>query len=179
MLEPRSIPHDPTFHGLFNYVYIDEKWFNITENTLRYYTACRYLGTRIPSEPSLTSTARVDVQEGWIPSEPSLTSTARVDVQEGSPGLIQGPHLYQPQAPPREKLRGRCPHTRSLAKSLAQTASELTTNEKYDPAKVHEALPPTRCPCCMNGALVGVSQQDKMSKACPVRGWSCQSLQWQ
>jgi hypothetical protein len=38
MLEPRSIPHDPMFQGLFNYVYIDEKWFNITKNTLRYYT---------------------------------------------------------------------------------------------------------------------------------------------
>jgi hypothetical protein len=39
MLEPRSIPHDPMFQGLFDYVYIDEKWFNITKNTLRYYTA--------------------------------------------------------------------------------------------------------------------------------------------
>jgi hypothetical protein len=39
MLEPRSIPHDPMFQGLFDYVYIDEKWFNITKNTLRYYIA--------------------------------------------------------------------------------------------------------------------------------------------
>jgi hypothetical protein len=37
MLDATSIPHDPMFQGLFDYVYIDEKWFNITKSTLRYY----------------------------------------------------------------------------------------------------------------------------------------------
>lgn len=39
MLDPRSIPGDPIFKVLFNYIFIDEKWFNITRKTERYYVA--------------------------------------------------------------------------------------------------------------------------------------------
>ena len=37
MIDPRSAPHDPMFKGLFDYVFIDEKWYYITRKTLRYY----------------------------------------------------------------------------------------------------------------------------------------------
>lgn len=38
MLDPRTIPADPVFKGMFDYVFIDEKWFNITRKNERYYT---------------------------------------------------------------------------------------------------------------------------------------------
>jgi hypothetical protein len=33
MLDPRTIPSEPLFKGMFDYVFIDEKWFNITNKT--------------------------------------------------------------------------------------------------------------------------------------------------
>jgi hypothetical protein len=36
MLDPRSIPHDPMFQGLFEYVFIDEKFYYLTRKTERY-----------------------------------------------------------------------------------------------------------------------------------------------
>jgi hypothetical protein len=30
MLDPWGIPHNPIFKGLFDFIFIDEKWFNIT-----------------------------------------------------------------------------------------------------------------------------------------------------
>jgi hypothetical protein len=38
MLDPRTIPSEPLFKGMFDYVFIDEKWFNITNKTARYYS---------------------------------------------------------------------------------------------------------------------------------------------
>jgi hypothetical protein len=37
MLDPRSIPHDPVFKGLFDFIIINEKWFNIARRMERYY----------------------------------------------------------------------------------------------------------------------------------------------
>jgi hypothetical protein len=37
MLDPRSVPNDPVFKGLFDYIFIDEKWSYITRKALRYY----------------------------------------------------------------------------------------------------------------------------------------------
>lgn len=39
MLDPRTVPHNPVFKPLFDYIFIDEKWFNITRKTVRYYAA--------------------------------------------------------------------------------------------------------------------------------------------
>ena len=39
MLDPRSIPHDPIIKGLFDTVYIDEKWFYLTKKCENYYLA--------------------------------------------------------------------------------------------------------------------------------------------
>jgi DNA-binding Lrp family transcriptional regulator len=50
MLEPASIPHDAIFKGLFDFVFIDEKWFNMTRKTERYYT--------VPGEEVPTRTYR-------------------------------------------------------------------------------------------------------------------------
>jgi hypothetical protein len=38
MLYLRSIAHDPMFQGLFDYVFIDEKFYYLTRKTERYYT---------------------------------------------------------------------------------------------------------------------------------------------
>ncbi|KAL7125602.1 hypothetical protein ABFS83_14G127700 [Erythranthe nasuta] len=37
MLERDSIPHDPSFIGMYNFVHIDEKWFYMTKKMNRYY----------------------------------------------------------------------------------------------------------------------------------------------
>ncbi|XP_057770702.1 uncharacterized protein LOC130990491 [Salvia miltiorrhiza] len=37
MLDPRSVHQDPIFKGLFDIVFIDEKWFNMTKRTENYY----------------------------------------------------------------------------------------------------------------------------------------------
>jgi hypothetical protein len=66
MLEPRSIPHDPMLQGLFNYVYIDKKWFNITKNTQRYYTA-----------PGELQPIRTCKNKNYIPRIMILTAVAR------------------------------------------------------------------------------------------------------
>jgi hypothetical protein len=38
MLDPRTIPSEPLFKGMLDYMFIDEKWFNITNKTARYYS---------------------------------------------------------------------------------------------------------------------------------------------
>jgi hypothetical protein len=50
MLDPRSIPHNPIFKDLFDFVFIYEKWFNIPRKTERYYKA--------PDEPQPTRTCK-------------------------------------------------------------------------------------------------------------------------
>lgn len=37
MLESDSIPHDPTFKGMYNIIHIDEKWFYMTKKSENYY----------------------------------------------------------------------------------------------------------------------------------------------
>lgn len=37
MLENSSIPHDPIFKGMYNIIYIDEKWFYMTKKSETYY----------------------------------------------------------------------------------------------------------------------------------------------
>jgi hypothetical protein len=37
MLDPTSLPHDPTFVGMYNMVHIDEKWFYRTKKSENYY----------------------------------------------------------------------------------------------------------------------------------------------
>ncbi|XP_062205229.1 uncharacterized protein LOC133907240 [Phragmites australis] len=39
MLDIHSIPHDPIFKGMYNMVYIDEKWFYMTKKCQNYYLA--------------------------------------------------------------------------------------------------------------------------------------------
>lgn len=39
MLDCQSIPHEPTFRGMYNIVYIDEKWFYRTRKCQKYYLA--------------------------------------------------------------------------------------------------------------------------------------------
>ena len=39
MLNPSSVPHEPRFNGMYNIVYIDEKWFYRTKQTQTYYMA--------------------------------------------------------------------------------------------------------------------------------------------
>jgi hypothetical protein len=53
MLDPRSVTNDPVFKGLFNYVFIDEKWFYITRKALRYYIIS---GDNNPRERAKTRT---------------------------------------------------------------------------------------------------------------------------
>ncbi|XP_062208383.1 uncharacterized protein LOC133909852 [Phragmites australis] len=66
MLDPLSIPNDPMFKGLFDFVFIDEKWFNITRKTERYYT--------IPGEDEPTRTCK---NKNFIPKIMILTALAR------------------------------------------------------------------------------------------------------
>jgi hypothetical protein len=37
MLDSASLPRDPIFSGMYNIVYIDEKWFNMTKKSEKYY----------------------------------------------------------------------------------------------------------------------------------------------
>ncbi|XP_062201321.1 uncharacterized protein LOC133903865 [Phragmites australis] len=39
MLDHTSLPHQPTFQGMYNIIYIDEKWFYRTKQTQTYYLA--------------------------------------------------------------------------------------------------------------------------------------------
>jgi hypothetical protein len=66
MLAPRSVPNDPVFKGLFDYVFIDEKWFYITRKTLRYYI--------ISGEQQPTRTCK---NMNYIPKIQILTVLAR------------------------------------------------------------------------------------------------------
>jgi hypothetical protein len=50
MLNQRSIPHSHIFKDLFDFVFIDEKWFNIYRKTERYY--------KTPDEPQPTRTCK-------------------------------------------------------------------------------------------------------------------------
>lgn len=66
MLDPMSIPNDPVFKGLFDFVFIDEKWFNITRKTERYYT--------VQGEHEPTRTCK---NKNYIPKIMLLTALAR------------------------------------------------------------------------------------------------------
>jgi hypothetical protein len=66
MLDPTSIPLDPVFQGLFDYVFIDEKWYFITRKTERYYT--------IPGEEQPTRTCK---NKNYIPKIMVLAVVAR------------------------------------------------------------------------------------------------------
>ena len=66
MLDPNSIPHDPVFRGLFDYVFIDEKWYYITRKSSRYYT--------VPGEEQPTRTCK---NKNYIPKIMILTVIAR------------------------------------------------------------------------------------------------------
>lgn len=66
MLDPSSIPHDPMFQGLFDYVFIDEKWFYITRKTERYYI--------VAGEEQPTRTCK---NKNYIPNIMILTAVAR------------------------------------------------------------------------------------------------------
>ncbi|PNX75296.1 mariner transposase [Trifolium pratense] len=37
MLDASSLPHDPTFLGMYNIIHIDEKWFQMTKKSQNYY----------------------------------------------------------------------------------------------------------------------------------------------
>ncbi|XP_039118935.1 uncharacterized protein LOC120255103 [Dioscorea cayenensis subsp. rotundata] len=37
MIEESSMPHDPTFKGMYNVIHIDEKWFYMTKKSENYY----------------------------------------------------------------------------------------------------------------------------------------------
>lgn len=65
MLDP-SVPNDPVFKGLFDYVFIDEKWFYITRKALRYYI--------VPGEEQPTRTCK---NKNYIPKIQILTVLAR------------------------------------------------------------------------------------------------------
>ena len=66
MLGPNSIPHDPVFRGLFDYLFIDEKWYYITRKSFRYYT--------VPGEEQPTRTCK---NKNYIPKIMILTVIAR------------------------------------------------------------------------------------------------------
>jgi hypothetical protein len=66
MLDPRSIPHDPMFQGLFEYVFIDEKYYYLTRKTERYYT--------IPGEEQPVRTCK---SKDYIPKIMILIAVAR------------------------------------------------------------------------------------------------------
>ena len=66
MLDPRSVPHDPIFKGLFDFVVIDEKWFNITRRTERYYKT-----------PGEEQPARTCKNKNFIPKIMFLCALAR------------------------------------------------------------------------------------------------------
>uniref|UniRef100_A0A0A9CC03 Transposase n=1 Tax=Arundo donax TaxID=35708 RepID=A0A0A9CC03_ARUDO len=66
MLDPRSVLHDPMFKGLFDYVFIDEKWFYLTTKTEKYYT--------VPDEEQPTRTCK---NKNYIPKIMILTVVDR------------------------------------------------------------------------------------------------------
>jgi hypothetical protein len=72
ILEPASIPHDPVFKGLFDFAFIDEKWFNMTRKTERYYT--------VPGEDVPTRTCR---NQNYIKKIMFLTALARPRFDSG------------------------------------------------------------------------------------------------
>lgn len=37
MLDAASMPHDPSFVGMYNIIHIDEKWFYMTKKSKNYY----------------------------------------------------------------------------------------------------------------------------------------------
>jgi hypothetical protein len=66
MLDPRTVPHNPVFKGLFDVVVIDEKWFYITKRTARYYTT--------PDEQQPTRSSK---NKNFIPKIMFLCALAR------------------------------------------------------------------------------------------------------
>ncbi|XP_025876903.2 uncharacterized protein [Oryza sativa Japonica Group] len=66
MLDPRSVPHNLVFKPLFDFIFIDEKWFNITRKTVRYYAA-----------PTASRRIRTIQNKNFIPKIMILTALAR------------------------------------------------------------------------------------------------------
>nr|ABF93607.1 transposon protein, putative, Mariner sub-class [Oryza sativa Japonica Group] len=66
MLDPRSVPHNLVFKPLFDFIFIDEKWFNITRKTVRYYVA-----------PTASRRIRTIQNKNFIPKIMILTALAR------------------------------------------------------------------------------------------------------
>ncbi|KAL6615329.1 hypothetical protein ACP70R_037599 [Stipagrostis hirtigluma subsp. patula] len=66
MIDPRSIPHEPVFKNLFDYVFIDENWFYMTKEVERYYTI-----------PGADEPIRTCKNRHFIPKVMVLTCVAR------------------------------------------------------------------------------------------------------
>jgi len=66
MLDPSSVPHEPRFNGMYNIVYIDEKWFYRTKANQKYYMA------HDESDPERTTQSKNFIEKVMV-----LTAVAR------------------------------------------------------------------------------------------------------
>ncbi|GJN21479.1 hypothetical protein PR202_gb08958 [Eleusine coracana subsp. coracana] len=66
LLDEDSLPNDPLFKGLFDHVYIDEKWFFLTQKSARYYLL-----------PNKDDPHRTSKSKNYIPRLMFLYVTAR------------------------------------------------------------------------------------------------------
>jgi hypothetical protein len=55
MINPSSVPHDPVFQGLFDYVFIEEKWHYIARKSERDYTVPRVMILTFVARPRFDS----------------------------------------------------------------------------------------------------------------------------
>jgi hypothetical protein len=55
MIDPSSVPHDPVFQGLFDYVFIEEKWHYITRKSERDCTVPRVMILTVVARPRFDS----------------------------------------------------------------------------------------------------------------------------
>jgi hypothetical protein len=82
MLDPSSVPQDPVFQGLFDYVFIEEKWDYITRKTEKDYTVPRVMFLTVVARPRFNSLGfcTFDRKIGCFPfvtSEPAKRSSAK------------------------------------------------------------------------------------------------------
>ncbi|GJN06793.1 hypothetical protein PR202_ga24555 [Eleusine coracana subsp. coracana] len=72
MIDPDSTPNDPHFKDLFDHVFIDEKWFFLTQKSSKYYL--------LPEEDDPHRTSK---SKNYIPQLMFLSVTTRPRFRDG------------------------------------------------------------------------------------------------
>jgi hypothetical protein len=124
---------------------------------------CWYLGIRVPSVPSLRSSALIRPEQkagSGAGTAPQPTASSAKKKAKGRPHTkSQGQIWSRPDLGSGLATWQVCSHQKHT-KSLAQTAFEPTSNERCGWVKAHVAPLPARLLCCTYRVSVGASRQD-------------------